>query len=336
LFKKLIVFIFVIIMALPQVSLFAASQLLLPSSQYYAPVLKGLRFDPKDPLKITFLIDTGSAGTVTAPQAKKLIDYFMAGLTLPQNDLWVNLSPYEKERMVPDKLVLTELGEDMLKEDYTLKQLAASLTYPETESGKSYWNAMAGVRHQKCQVPKVSGTAFNKVWIVPGKAAVYEKNNCALVTEANLKVLTQEDYLAVQKNNVRVGATLAVAQNKRAGASPAPTLNPGAESFKTHILPLIDKEVNEGKDFARLRQIYHSLILAIWFKQKFQKTFYRGYINQSRVAGIDLSDKDAGEKIFKLYVAAFEEGSYDYVKRDYDKKKQKIISRRYFSGEGEL
>ena len=71
LFKKPVAFILAVIMVLPPVSIFAAPpRLLLPSSHYYAPVLKGLRFDPKDPLKITFLIDTGSVGTVTAPQAK--------------------------------------------------------------------------------------------------------------------------------------------------------------------------------------------------------------------------------------------------------------------------
>ena len=208
----------------------------------------------------------------------------MAGLTLPQNDLWVNLSPYERERMVPDKLVLTELGEDMLKEDYALKRLAASLSYPEQEPGKSYWNAIAG----RDAIHRVRENNFNKVWIVPGKAAVYEKNNCALVTEASLEVLTQEDYLAVRQ----AGTPASQISNLK--------LDSSIQSFKTHILPLIENEVNNGGHFTRLRQIYHSLILAVWFKQKFKKSFYESYINHLSPPGSNLSDKNAGEKIFSF------------------------------------
>ena len=34
------------------------------------------------------------------------------------------------------------------------------------------------------------------------------------------------------------------------------------------IIPILDKEVNEGRHFATLRQVYHSVLLAVWFKGK--------------------------------------------------------------------
>jgi len=34
------------------------------------------------------------------------------------------------------------------------------------------------------------------------------------------------------------------------------------------ILPEIEGEINEGKNFAPLRQIFHALILATWFKKR--------------------------------------------------------------------
>jgi len=37
--------------------------------------------------------------------------------------------------------------------------------------------------------------------------------------------------------------------------------------FKELVLPVIKKEVNIGKNFSVLRQIYHALILAFWFKK---------------------------------------------------------------------
>jgi hypothetical protein len=72
-------------------------------------------------------------------------------------------------------------------------------------------------------------------------------------------------------------------------------------------------EVNRGKNFAQLRQMYYSLVLATWFKRKFQESFYKSYINQQKIAGIDLADKSAKDRIYALYCEAFKKGVYDYV-----------------------
>ena len=81
-----------------------------------------------------------SGRSTVSPQEKqevtKLIKYFLASLTIPESDLWVNLSPYEKNRIIPQSFGLTEMGRDLLAEDYMLKQITASLIYPEDEIGK--------------------------------------------------------------------------------------------------------------------------------------------------------------------------------------------------------
>ena len=45
---------------------------------------------------------------------------------------------------------------------------------------------------------------FNKVWIVPEKAVVYEnsKAGTAYVVESRLKVMLEQDYLALEKNTI--------------------------------------------------------------------------------------------------------------------------------------
>ena len=56
--------------------------------------------------------------------------------------------------------------------------------------------------------PKKFGTTnipvntFNKVWIVPEKAVVYEnaKAGTAYVVESKLKVMLEQDYLSLQKH----------------------------------------------------------------------------------------------------------------------------------------
>jgi len=38
------------------------------------------------------------------------------------------------------------------------------------------------------------------------------------------------------------------------------------------IIPELEREVNEGKHFAQLRQIYNSLILAMWYKRRLKES----------------------------------------------------------------
>src|SRR5262245_31391128 len=76
------------------------------SPTFSPPVLKGIKVHPDNPFKFDFILDPGSlplAGRVREGELKqestKLIKYFLASLTTPEKDLWVNLSPYEKDRI---------------------------------------------------------------------------------------------------------------------------------------------------------------------------------------------------------------------------------------------
>ena len=100
----------------------------------YVPAhIKGITVDPQNPLQFDFIIDKGQTnleGEAFEAESLKLIKYFLAALTVPEAELWVNLSPYEGERIIPEKFSTTEMGRDLLAQDYILKQLTASLMYP--------------------------------------------------------------------------------------------------------------------------------------------------------------------------------------------------------------
>ncbi len=331
---------------------------LLPSSATRSyPVLRGLRFNPDNPLRVEFIVDMARESVLDKAAVSRLVKYFLAGLTIPEDDLWVNLSPYEQESIIPDALGRTDLGKDLLNEDYILKQLAASLTYPESEAGKKYWNILQGASRARDAAIADNGngqaaiassgaslpprdsangvSAFQKVWIVPDQAVVYAHQGCAYINQATLKVMTEEDYVA-QQNNI-VGAGLASARLSRADARPAPT-----NVFRQHILPLIAKEVNTGEHFAQLRQIYASLVLAVWFKQRFcsrggeARSAYDFYVNGKKIVGIDNHDPQAKARIFEQYVDNFKNGSYDYIRRQREGVGARISRRRYFSGGCEM
>src|ERR1039457_172443 len=182
------------------------------SSAYEPAVLKGIKLDPQNPFRFHFYVDTGNSlplrgegkGGENQEQLKqessKLIKYFLASLTIPEKDLWVNLSPYEKDRIVPQEFGQTEMGRDLLAQDYLLKQITASLIYPESKLGKEFWQKVYAQAQAKYGTTNIPINTFNKVWIVPEKAVVYENGGVAFVLENHLKVMLEQDYLSLQKH----------------------------------------------------------------------------------------------------------------------------------------
>src|ERR1700722_17419334 len=189
------------------------------SPEFNPPILKGIKVHPDNPFRFDFILDQGdeyrrhpersegSQQEQLEQQASRLIKYFPASLTIPEKDLWVNLSPYEKNRIVPESFGQTEMGRDLLAEDYMLKQITASLIYPEGEVGKKFWKRIYEEAAKKFGTTNIPVNTFNKVWIVPEKAVVYEneKTATAYVIESKLKVMLEQDYLAFEKNQRQPG-----------------------------------------------------------------------------------------------------------------------------------
>ena len=84
------------------------------SPPYNPPILKGIKVHPDNPFKFDFILDKGdfSKNSMSSPniligdpqkeqlktESTKLIKYFLASLTIPENDLWVNLSPSDRAK----------------------------------------------------------------------------------------------------------------------------------------------------------------------------------------------------------------------------------------------
>ena len=173
------------------------------SPAFSPAVLKGIKLDPKNTFRFHFFVDRGDTRLSQEElknESSKLIKYFLASLAIPEKDLWVNLSPYEKDRIVPQEFGQTEMGRDLLAEDYILKQITASLIYPGSQLGKAFWKKVYARAQAKYGTTNVPINTFNKVWIVPEKAVVYENGGVAFVLENHLKVMLEQDYLSLQKH----------------------------------------------------------------------------------------------------------------------------------------
>ncbi len=240
-------------------------------------------------------------------EINKLIKYFLAALTVPEKDFWVNLSPYEKNRIVPDAFGQTEMGRDLLAQDYMLKQITASLMHPDSQVGKDFWKKVyqeaMKMGQERSRSLLTSVNLFNKVWIVPEKAVVYEnaKAGTAYVVESRLKVMLERDYLALDKN-MRAGdakegrtcqanerACLPAGRHQRDTAAAGPA-HAASQIIREIVIPELTKEINEGKNFAQLRQIYNSLILATWYKKKIKDSILNQvYSNKNKIKGTEYS-----------------------------------------------
>ena len=289
-------------------------------SAAYEPLLvKGLKIHPENPFLFDFLMDSGQSSFKTdsvqlRTESQKLIKYFLASLAIPENNLWVNLSPYEKDRIVPNELGQTVLGQDMLAQDYILKQLTASLIYPENRLGKEFWGQVykkASALHGTTSLPV---NTFNKVWIVADKANVYVNNNTAFVVGSHLKVMLEEDYLALSRHSDKPNSI-------------------ASHIIKDIILPQLETEINTGKNFATLRQIFHSMILATWYKNNLKETLLNQvYANKDKIRGVETADKAIKEKIYEQYLKAYKKGVFNLIKDEAGPSTGQPTPKKYFSG----
>ncbi|MBF0331678.1 MAG: hypothetical protein HQL17_07045, partial [Candidatus Omnitrophica bacterium] len=301
------------------------------SPAYVPMIFKGMSVHPENPLLFDFIVDTGNsgfkAGTGNAAikeETNKLVKYFLASLTIPPNDQWVNLSPFEKDRMLPVELGKTEMGRDMLAQDYLLKQVMASFIDPDKTLGKEFWARVYDRAQKELGTTEVPVDTFNKVWITAEKADVFVRQNTAFVVGSHLKVMLESDYLA-QKN--------------AAGVISTDTQELSKKVIRDIVLPELEKEVNTGRNFANLRQIFHSMILATWYKKNLKQALLtQVYADQKKTNGVEglwVAQKGADidpEQIWSKYEAAYKKGVFNFIREDVNQATGEPVARKYFSG----
>ena len=114
----------------------------------------------------------------------------------------------------------------------------------------------------------------------------------------------------------------------------------GSQIVREIVIPELTKEVNEGKNFSQLRQVYNSLILATWYKKKIKDSILEQvYADKNKIKGLSspnllVGDPAKGdiEAIYQRYLQAFKKGVYNYIKEDMDPVTQETVPRKYFSG----
>jgi hypothetical protein len=299
-----------------------------PPAPYVPVQIRALKVRENAPLVFDFVIDTGTSGLTgeaLKAETNKLAKYFLAAMTIPENDLWVNLSPYEQDRIITDELGLTDLGHAMLAQDAVLKKMSSMIVDPSTPVGKEFWGKVYARAKELTGSTEVPMETLQKIWIIPETAQVYEVNNAAILGASRLKVMLDQDAVA-QSQSESLSAAVSAQDARQARAA-------SLEAMRSIVVPAIEKEVNEGRDFAPLRQLYGAIILASWYKKAVKDGLLaQVYSDQRKTPGIESDDAAARDRIYREYVDAFKTGAFNYIREDADAVTGEMIPRKYFTG----
>src|SRR3989338_2106368 len=282
---------------------------------------------------------------------QELLNYFFIGLALPNEGFWVNLRPDTPDNIIDDDLAKTDIGRILLEADVQLKKDTAGLTSPQSPEGKEYWDKLYKRAGELFGTENITIPTLTRPWIVPNEIIIREAPDNAYIYKATLKVMLEEDYLGkseILNSESETNSNFKI-QNSKSYEFKDPRLKElneySTQLLRELIIPKLTYQVNTSKRYAPLRQVYYSLILAQWFKQKLRDGSFSELLpskNRPYSAGtvpkIDSGDltnlvsKESNDKqdYFKQYQKSFAEGEYNLQEPVYTPMGQSI--RRYMSG----
>lgn len=253
-------------------------------------------------------------------QSKELMKYFLVGVSLSDDNFWVNLRPDSESQVISQELAKTDVGKILLEADLQLKKDLAKFTSPQTPEGKAYWTRLYEKANQIFGSENISIPTLTRPWIIPGEVIIRQTADSAYVYKASLKVVLEQDHL---KNSAEYNFSDPRLKELNEYSS---------QIIREEILPKLTQEVNSAKRYASLRQVFNSLILARWFKAKFagQDGAYPNLINTGNLKGLTSNDTWSKTTYFNEYKNSFAQGEYN-IKEQVNTITGPVI-RTYFSG----
>ncbi|MEI6831172.1 MAG: phosphoglycerate kinase [Candidatus Omnitrophota bacterium] len=285
-----------------------------------------IRFFSYDTLNdnIKVMLDKGDVKNLKESQinasTQELINYFLVGVSLPDNKFWVNLRPDSEDNIIDNWLAKTEVGKIMLEADLQLKKDTAEFTSPQTTEGRLYWSKLYQKAAELYGNQEVNIPTLTRPWIVPNEIIVRESGDSAYIYKATLKVMLEQDFLK--------DSSVYNFKDERAKA-----LNEySSQLIREIIIPKLTQEVNLSKRYAPLRQVYYSIILSRWFKSRFsnQTGSYASRIDKRDLTGLVSATAWSKTAYFDAYKKSFAQGEYNIKETVHTPTGQVIRS--YFSG----
>ncbi len=160
--------------------------------------------------------------------------------------------------------------------------------------------------------------------------------------------MLESDYLAREKG---LGSRDQQTGSDHRPLTPKPSEDIAKQIVREIVLPALEQEVNTGKNFANLRQLFHSMILATWYKKNLKEALLNQvYSNKNKMSGLNWREEgsqkqeaetnasslqlpaSSPEAIWQRYVEAYKKGVFNFIKEDVDQTTGEAVPRKYFSG----
>jgi hypothetical protein len=252
---------------------------------------------------------------------------FIAGLTIPNHKFWVNLNPWEPERIIEKDVSPTDVGRIMLEADLQMKKDFNKYEDPcHSQVGVKYWKLLDEEREKligACmkkhpgeikESRNILFSATTRHWIVPDGIKVYGNDEEAYVANATLKIYSEP---------VAKHSTFDIANQDRRSISKGclDEINRSAKIYGEYvkeledrmILPLVVQDINRAERYSELRQVYISLALAQWCKERrgAPRGIFSKLINSASLKGIEAQTAWNPKEVWNRYVKSFKEGEYN-------------------------
>jgi hypothetical protein len=276
---------------------------------------------------------------------------FFVGLFMPNNLFWVNLNPWEPNRLLGDGLEKTDAGRVMLEADLQMKKDFANYKNPcESDVGAQYWKKLDEksdqlVQNLKKKYPNdfnekdiITFSTVSRNWIVPDKINAQGTGDTIYLESATLKIESEPVYEHSQYD-VKDRLTFLFSQSVKDDLAAA-AKEYGKYSMELQdemIRPLVIRDINTQKEYADLRTVYHSLILAQWYKNKFQSSpaLFSDEFNSGKIVSYESDTPWKPESTWQAYRTSFEEHEYECIKtQEFTQGTTKITSTKTYEGGG--
>ena len=200
-----------------------------------------------------------------------VLKYFLTALTIEDKEFWVNLNPNEPSRMIGPNLAYTDMGQNLMLLDLKLKKDTAFSLFPGLSQGATtYWERVFAkakeLQNKSVGAPLVGAQNNNKagtrpsptinipttfrVWIVPDKAEIYEKDaNSCVIVKSTLKVMLESEY---NKQNSQLSPPQTMADSPRIKNNQNELQIYCEAQLKELILPNLNKKVNTDPTYEPL------------------------------------------------------------------------------------
>lgn len=254
------------------------------------------------------------------------LNSFFIGLTIPNDKFWVNLNPWEPDRIIEEDLDATDVGKIMLEADLQMKKDFCKYKDPCTSKiGETYWGLLDEKREElikKCmqkhlgQIKDIKNVQFQvatRHWIVPNSVDVYEGGNEVYIANSTLDIYSEPAYEHSTYEIVNQDAFFVSKACKDDFSEATKEYGRYAKELEEEtILPLVVHVVNHGKNYSDLRCVYNSLALAQWYKEHTEYTtgIFSELVDSGNLTGFGSLDTWSSKEIWERYVKSYEEGEY--------------------------